>query len=153
MIAPRAAASMSASAKTMNGAWPPSSSDTRLTVPAASRARYFPTSVEPVNVIFRTSGFCRSSVPTGPGSWVGTTLQTPGGSPASPMIAAILSAVSGVCSAGLRTTVHPAAIAGPIFRVTIAAGKFQGVIAPTTPTGWRSAIRRLLAADAGITRP
>jgi len=37
------------------------------------------------------------------------------------------SAVSGVSEAGLRMTVQPAASAGPILRVAIAAGKFQGV--------------------------
>jgi hypothetical protein len=30
---------------------------------------------------------------------------------------------------------YPAAIAAPTFLVIIAAGKFHGVIAPTTPTG------------------
>ena len=38
-------------------------------------------------------------------------------------------AVSGDCSAGLSTTVHPAASAGATLRVTIAAGKFHGVTA------------------------
>ena len=44
--------------------------------------------------------------------------------------------VIGVWSAGRLTTVHPAASAGAIFRLGSAAGKFQGVIVPTTPTGW-----------------
>jgi len=34
------------------------------------------------------------------------------------------------------TTVHPAAKAGPNFQETIARGKFQGIICPTTPTGY-----------------
>ncbi len=38
-------------------------------------------------------------------------------------------AVSGDCSAGFNTTVHPAASAGATLRVTIAAGKFHGVTA------------------------
>ena len=37
--------------------------------------------------------------------------------------------------AGFRITVQPAASAGPIFRVAIAAGKFQGVIKSETPIG------------------
>ena len=41
------------------------------------------------------------------------------------------------------TNVQPAASAGPALRVIIAAGKFQGVIAATTPTGWRSTRMRL----------
>ena len=49
-------------------------------------------------------------------------------------------AVSGVSSEGLRTTVHPAARAGATFLVTIDMGKFQGVIAATTPMGCLSTI-------------
>ena len=51
---------------------------------------------------------------------------------------AIASAVSGVSLAGLRTTVQPAASAGPILRVAIAAGKFHGVTSTQMPTGWCS---------------
>jgi hypothetical protein len=43
--------------------------------------------------------------------------------------------VRGVSDAGLTIAVQPAARAGPIFRVAIAAGKFQGVIITLTPTG------------------
>ena len=39
------------------------------------------------------------------------------------------------CSLGFNTTVQPAASAGATLRAIIAIGKFQGVIAPTTPTG------------------
>ena len=52
------------------------------------------------------------------------------------------SAVSGVAEAGLTIIVQPAASAGPSLRVIIAAGKFQGVIAAVTPTGWRSTSTR-----------
>ena len=58
-----------------------------------------------------------------------TTFRTPSGSPASWKILASASMLSGVCCAGLMTIVQPAAIAGPILRVPIAAGKFHGVIA------------------------
>ena len=71
------------------------------------------------------------------------TLTTPGGTPASSRIAAIASAVSGVSLAGLSTTVQPAASAGPILRVAIAAGKFHGVTSTQTPTGWRETMMRL----------
>ena len=37
--------------------------------------------------------------------------------------------------AGLTTTAQPAASAGASFQTTSATGKFQGVIAATTPTG------------------
>ena len=42
----------------------------------------------------------------------------------------------GVSLAGFKITVQPAARAGPILRVAIAAGKFQGVIKSETPIGW-----------------
>ena len=46
--------------------------------------------------------------------------------------------MSGVYSAGLRTTVLPSAIAGAIFQASISSGKFHGMIWPQTPTGTRS---------------
>ena len=67
-----------------------------------------------------------------------TTLKTPSGSPASWQSSANLSAVSGVCDAGLITMVLPAASAGAIFHEESRKGKFHGTMAPTTPTGWRS---------------
>jgi hypothetical protein len=54
-MAPSAAASRSASSKTMKGALPPSSIDTFFTVSADCRISSLPTSVEPVKVILRTS--------------------------------------------------------------------------------------------------
>ena len=58
---------------------------------------------------------------------------------------AIASADSGVCPAGLTMNVQPAASAGAALRVIIAAGKFHGVIAATTPTGCRITTMRLSA--------
>ena len=43
--------------------------------------------------------------------------------------------VSGVSEAGLSTTGQPAASAGPILRVAIAAGKFHGVTSTAMPAG------------------
>ena len=43
--------------------------------------------------------------------------------------------VSGVSVAGFTTMVQPAAMAGAIFRVAIASGKFQGVMNRQGPTG------------------
>ena len=63
------------------------------------------------------------------------TLTTPAGRPASSRVATSKRVVSGVSSAGLTTIVQPAAIAGPIFLVAIAKGKFHGVIANAGPTG------------------
>ena len=61
--APATASSRSASSKTMNGALPPSSSDTFLTCCAHCSMSSFPTAVEPVNPSFRTTGFEVSSPP------------------------------------------------------------------------------------------
>ena len=43
--------------------------------------------------------------------------------------------MSGVVSAGLSTTVFPAASAGAIFQASISSGKFHGMIWPATPIG------------------
>ena len=64
-----------------------------------------------------------------------TTLTTPGAMPASRHSWPRRSAVSGVSSAGLSTTVQPQARAGTIFQMAINSGKFHGTMAPTTPTG------------------
>jgi len=50
--------------------------------------------------------------------------------------------VSGVSEAGLSTTGQPAASAGPILRVAIAAGKFHGVTKTAMPAGlWCTKMR------------
>ena len=135
---PSTAAFKSASSKMMKGALPPSSKDSRLIERAAVSMIPFPTSVEPVKPILRMRGCVRSSVPTRRERLVVSTLKTPAGRPASLVIWAMASAVSGVADAGLRTTEQPAASAGAIFRVTMVAGKFQGVTAATGPIGWWS---------------
>ncbi|MNG29380.1 hypothetical protein D3C84_1147980 [compost metagenome] len=63
------------------------------------------------------------------------TFTTPAGMPASRHSWPRRKAVSGVSSAGLSTTVQPQASAGTIFHRAIISGKFQGTMAPTTPTG------------------
>src|SRR5271166_2419284 len=80
-MAPLTAISMSASSKTMNGALPPNSSDSFLTVPVHYCISNFPTSVEPVKVNLRTIGFELSSPPI---SFDGPVTQekTPFGTPA-----------------------------------------------------------------------
>ena len=67
---------------------------------------------------------------------------TPAGKPASSKVLVRSNVVNGVSSAGFTTMVQPAAMAGPIFLVAIAKGKFQGVIANAGPTGrWVTNIR------------
>ena len=62
----------------------------------------------------------------------------------------IASAVSGVSPAGFKIMVQPAAIAGPILRVAIPAGKFHGVIRSETPIGW--CVTRIRLSPAGAIR-
>ena len=111
---PSMAASNSASANTMFGDFPPSSRVTRFSVSAPERMIILPTSREPVKPILSTPGFATSGAPAVSPNPV-ITWTTPGGSPASSRIFGISSAVSGVCSAGFRMNVHPAAIAGATF--------------------------------------
>ena len=59
----------------------------------------------------------------------------PAGTPASSRIGISASMVSGVSDAGFNTTGQPAASAGPILRVAIAAGKFHGVTSTAMPAG------------------
>jgi hypothetical protein len=92
-----------------------------------------PTSVLPVNATLLTSACCASAAPVSPAPVMMFT--TPGGSSASSMIFARRSAVSGVVSAGLCTTVLPHAMAGAIFQAAMSSGKFQGMICPATPSG------------------
>ena len=137
VAAPFTAASRSASANTRLGDLPPSSSVTFFTVSAAVFMMCWPTSVEPVKVILSTLG-CLTSASPAIEPLPGSTLNTPGGTPASSASSAIRIAVSGVSSAGLSTTVLPAASAGAVFQPTMIMGKFHGTIAPTTPSGSRS---------------
>src|SRR5512138_2192396 len=136
-IAPSTAESTSASSNTMNGALPPSSSDSSLIVGAHCCIRMRPTSVEPVNDRWRTTSDAHSTLPTSIDCCASavTTLSTPGGMPARCASSAHASADNGVASAGLITTGQPAASAGATLRVIIAIGKFHGVIAAQTPTG------------------
>jgi hypothetical protein len=102
---------------------------------AAAAAISFPVSADPVKLILRTAG-CRvihapsSSPPL-------TTFSTPAGST---WFSTSLSARddSGVKGDGFSTTVLPARSAGPSFQPASRSGKFQGVMAATTPSGRRS---------------
>src|SRR5690606_16719110 len=97
-----------------------------------------PTSVEPVKVSFRTTGFSHSSAPISAAPPV-TILTAPLGNPTASHNAPQASPENGVWLAGLATIVQPAASAGAILRASIEDGKFHGVIAATTPTGSRVA--------------
>ena len=101
--------------------------------PAVAARMIFPTSVEPVKAILSISGWSTMAAPVSP--MPVTMLTTPGGRPAFSTIPAKSSAVSEVNSAGLSTTVLPAAMAGAIFQASIRSGKFHGMICPQTPYG------------------
>ncbi len=132
-----AARSRSASAKTMLGLLPPSSRVTRFTVAAQRAMTERPTAVEPVKTILPTRGWSTSAVPvTGPAP--GSVWNSPSGSPASRASAARRSAVSGVFSAGFRSTAFPAARAGAVPQAAMGMGKFHGAMTATTPSGsWK----------------
>ncbi len=136
----------------MKGALPPSSRVSFFTVSADARINSRPTSVEPVKLILRTSGFLVISTPMASGSPV-ITLRTPAGTPARSASTARARADNGVCSAGLTTMVHPAASAGDTLRVTMPEGKFHGVMAAHTPTGSLSTRKRRSRVGAGIRSP
>ena len=80
-------------------------------------------------------------------------MKTPAGIPARWASSAKAREVKGVSPGALATMVHPAARAGPILRVTIAAGKFQGVMSPQTPTGSLMVKIRFPGMEAGMVSP
>src|ERR1700722_12610286 len=119
--APSMDASQSASVKKMLGDLPPSSSVTRLSVSAALLTMSLPTAALPVNAILSTPGCATSAAPAvSPGPL--TIFTTPGGKPTSANQFASSSAVSGVCSAGFRMQVQPAASAGASFHAAMSSG-------------------------------
>ena len=83
MIAPSTAASTSASAKTRNGALPPSSIEVRSRPFADCSTSLMPTSVEPVKVSLRSRGSLMIGFETSLDFDDVSTLRTPSGSPAS----------------------------------------------------------------------
>ena len=119
----------------MKGALPPNSIDIFKTCEEPCLRRIFPTSVDPVNVSFRTLELEQNSSPIICDLLEVIMDKTPFGIPALSAITAIAKADKGVSSAGLATKEQPAARAGPNFLVIIALGKFQGVIEVTTPIG------------------
>ena len=131
---PSTAWSIGASSKTMFAALPPSSRVSSLSRAGERALMPLPTSVEPVNAILSTPSCSTSRLPDRTARR-STMLTTPGGRSASAMISASTSAVSGVVSAGLSTTVLPQASAGAIFHAAISSGKFHGMICPATPSG------------------
>jgi hypothetical protein len=117
----------------MLGDLPPSSSVTGIRFSDAYCMMRRPVVVSPVNATLATRGLLASGLPASTPKPL-TMLSTPGGS-RSPSSSANRRIVTGVCSAGLRTTQLPAASAGASFHAAISSGKFHGMICPTTPSG------------------
>src|SRR5471032_3208468 len=130
---PWLACSTSTSASITAGFLPPSSSEKRVMFCTAAVPTSLPVGVEPVNEILLTPGCATSAAPHSRPPV--TTLNTPGGTPASSASSAIRNAVSGVSGEGLMTIVQPAASAGTSFHTAIIKGKFHGTMPATTPTG------------------
>ncbi|MNF94862.1 hypothetical protein D3C84_775830 [compost metagenome] len=128
------AASISLSAKTMKGDLPPSSRLMFLMSRAAACMMRLPVGTLPVKASLSMPGCSASGAPAS-GPRPVTRFSTPAGSPALSAIRASSRAVSGVSSEGLSTMQQPAARAGATFQAAISIGKFQGMIAPATPTG------------------
>ena len=104
--------------------------------------------MEPVKDTLRTARWAIMATVASFGGSGSTTLTTPVGVPQRAIRSTTYRAVSGVCGAGFSTTVQPAASAGAILRVAMAAGKFHGVMSRHTPTGSGSTMMRLSPAGA-----
>ena len=102
---PEIAFSRSASAQTICGSLPPSSSTEPFSWAAQISPTLRPTSTEPVKKIFRAVD-SHSASPIAPPPW--TTRTRPSGSPAFSNVSRIRSPSSGVRLAGFRTTPLPA---------------------------------------------
>ena len=144
------ARSRSASSNTITGFLPPSSKCTRFSVAAPCRMIWLPVRVSPTNATALIAGCSVSALPASSPNPC-TQLRTPSGKPASCAISDNIMAVYGDHSAGLCTTVHPAASAGAIFQVDSMKGVFHGVMTPTGPIGWR--IEKFRCSSAGSACP
>ena len=115
---PATARSTSAESNTINGAFPPSSKEIFLTVPAHCLYKCFPTLVEPVNDMAATFGLRhKASLTPVRFCFVVITLMTLFGIPASSANAAAANADKGVSSEGFTTVVHPQASAAPSYNI------------------------------------
>ena len=115
------AASRSASAKTICGLLPPSSSVTGMAFFAAAVWISAPTATEPVKEMWRTSGCADSAAPAS-SPRPGTTFNAPAGRPAASATRAKASAVRQASSAGFSTQALPIASAAPTLRPMICIG-------------------------------
>ena len=118
---PGTARSSWASANTMFGLLPPSSSVTALELVGARALDHLADGLRTGERDLVDAGV-REQRGAGLGADAGDDVEHAGRDPASSAIAAIRRAVSGVCSAGLSTTVQPVASAGATFWAAISIG-------------------------------
>ncbi len=140
-----AAVARSMSSRTTAADFPPSSSVQRAMRSPHSDAIFRPAAVEPVKVILSTRGSRTSSSDTSRSAV--RTLRTPGGRPIASATSATTYASPGASGEAFSTTVQPASSAGATLLAMSAIGAFQGMIAPTTPTGSRTSRPNLPPAD------
>jgi hypothetical protein len=114
------ALSVSASAKTMFGDLPPSSSSIGTSRRAHVSATFAPVAAEPTNVTWATPGCSTSAAPVSPSPVA--TWNIPRGTPASSASCASRSGVMDASSDGLRMTALPAASAGAAQRAATCSG-------------------------------
>ena len=91
--------------------------------------------VEPTKLTARTSGWVSNPSTASLSPW--STVNTPAGNPASAQSSAIQFDADGSRSLGLRMNAFPHAIATGYIHIGTIAGKLNGVIPATTPSGWR----------------
>src|SRR3954469_22390352 len=144
------ARSRSASSNTITGFFPPSSKCTRFRVGAPCAMIAEPVALSPTKPIALMAECSVSALPAS-SPMPCTVLSTPSGRPACFTNFAKRSAVTGDHSAGLCTTVQPAASAGAIFQVDSMNGVFHGVMTPTGPIGTRVEIFQ--CSSPGMLRP
>ena len=152
-MAPVTAASRSASSSTRNGALPPSSSATFFTVPAHCAMSSLPTARrarERQLAHLVVAGELAADGDRIAGDHVEHARGNAG---------ALRELRHGQRRVGrlrrglARRTCSPRRAPAPALRVIMAAGKFHGVIAATTPIGWRSTMMRLSAWCPGMMSP
>src|SRR5207237_5875523 len=124
----------SASSQTTSGFLPPSSRQTFASTgrPLTSCWMCLPVATEPVKLTRPTRGSLTSGAPTSAPNPC-TAEYTPFGSPASRSSLPNATAVYGVSSCDLATTVLPQTSAGKTFQATPASGLLNGMIAAHTP--------------------
>ena len=151
-IRPFAAPSRSASSNTRMGDLPPNSSVVTAKLSAEFRTTWRAVSGPPVKAIRSISG-CRVKGIAHCSASPVMTDTTPAGNPASSISLANSNIGAGASSDAFKTTVQPAANAGPNFVAVRNICAFHGTIAATTPIGSRRVNTCMSGLSIGSTAP